>query len=154
MTGIAHGADKVVEVLLVEDSSGDIRLTREAFRAASEPISLHVATDGLEAMQFLRREPPFDGVPRPDIILLDLRMPRMDGFAVLAEIKQDASLQSIPTIILTVSSQQADILKGYELNVNCYLNKPIELSAFQSAIRSMTNFWLAKAQLPLRGQRA
>src|SRR4029079_5270181 len=108
------GGGKSVEVLLVEDSPGDVRLTREAFREAKELIHLHVASDGVEAMAFLRREGAYAGSPRPDIILLDLNLPKMDGREVLALIKEDDSLKSIPTVILTTSDAEADILKSYQ----------------------------------------
>jgi CheY-like chemotaxis protein len=150
MNGNSRRGGKALQILLVEDNAGDILLTREAFRDFARPIELHVASDGLEALKFLRKEPPFTGVPRPDIILLDLKLPGMDGLEVLAQIKQDDGLRAIPAIILTVSGEGADILKSYELNGNCYLNKPIELGAFESAVKGITDFWLAKAKLPSR----
>jgi len=151
MTASLRGAGKTVQVLLVEDNAGDIQLAREAVRNSGRLIKLHVAADGIEAMQFLRREPPFASAPRPDIILLDLNLPRMDGFEVLAEIKRDDSLKAIPAIILTSSCQESDILKTYELNGNCYINKPTELSGLESLVESLTGFWFTKAQLPPRG---
>jgi CheY-like chemotaxis protein len=153
MTAIARGARQAVRVLLVEDNAGDVRLSREAIQNSGRLIDLHVATDGIEAMQFLRREPPFANAPRPDIILLDLNLPRMDGFELLAEIKHDDSLKAIPAIILTASVRESDILKTYELNGNCYLNKPNELSGLESLFKSLTGFWLAKAKLPSSGLR-
>ena len=135
-------------VLLVEDSPGDVRLTREAFREAATAIDLHVATDGVEAMAFLRREGAHATAPRPDLILLDLNLPRMDGREVLASIKGDARLKSIPTIILTTSQAEADILQSYRLQANCYLSKPVELDAFESLVQSINSFWLVKAKLP------
>lgn len=137
-------------VLLVEDSPGDVRLTREAFREANQAVSLHVAEDGVEAMAFLRRETPYEDAPRPDFILLDLNLPRMDGREVLAHIKNDAELKTIPTIILTTSEADADILQSYELNANAYLRKPVTLEAFEALVRSINDFWLTRAILPSR----
>lgn len=116
-----------IEVLLVEDSPGDVRLTQEAFREASGSIHLHVAVDGVEAMAFLKHEGIHVNAPRPDLILLDLNLPRMDGREVLAHIKEDATLRSIPTVILTTSEAEADIVKSYQLQANCYLSKPVQL---------------------------
>jgi CheY-like chemotaxis protein len=154
MKRITAPAKTAFQVLLVEDNKGDVRLIREAFRTFSRPIDLHVAADGLEALQFLHQTPPFAGVPRPDIILLDLHLPRMSGLEVLARIKQDAALRAIPAIILSVSVADADILKTYELNGNCYLNKPIEPGALESVVKGITEFWLVRAQLPHQGHRA
>ncbi|MBP9142855.1 MAG: response regulator [Thermoanaerobaculia bacterium] len=139
-----------IEVLLVEDNPGDVRLTREAFRSARMERPLHVAADGVEAMAFLRREGEFARVPRPDLILLDLNLPRMDGREVLARIKEDESLRTIPTVILTTSEAESDILKSYELQANCYLAKPVQLEAFESLIQSVNDFWLTKVKLPQR----
>ena len=139
-----------IEVLLVEDNPGDVRLTREAFRSARMERPLHVAADGVEAMAFLRREGEFARVPRPDLILLDLNLPRMDGREVLARIKEDESLRTIPTVILTTSEAESDILKSYELRANCYLAKPVQLEAFESLIQSVNDFWLTKVKLPQR----
>jgi chemotaxis family two-component system response regulator Rcp1 len=146
MKGIREHAP--IDVLLVEDSPGDVRLTREAFREANESVHLHVAVDGVEAMAFLRREGPHVDAPRPDFILLDLNLPRMDGREVLAHIKADVNLRTIPTIILTTSEADADILKSYELNANAYLRKPVTLEAFEALIRSINDFWLMKVLLP------
>jgi len=137
-----------VEVLLVEDSPGDVRLTREAFREANGAIHLHVATDGVEAMTFLRREGIHANAPRPDLILLDLNLPKMDGREVLAHIKEDESLKTIPTVILTTSAAETDILKSYQLQANCYLTKPVQLEAFETVVRSINEFWLTKVKLP------
>src|SRR5476651_1747599 len=111
-----------LEVLLVEDSPGDVRLTQEAFREANRAIRVHVACDGVEAMAFLRKQGPHAGAPRPHLILLDLNLPKMDGREVLAHIKEDENLKTIPTVILTTSEAETDILKSYELRANCYLN--------------------------------
>ncbi len=141
-----------IEVLMVEDSPGDVRLTQEFFRDAAVSIHLHVASDGVEAMTFLRREGAHADAPRPDLILLDLNLPRMDGREVLARIKQSDSLKAIPTIILTTSDAEADIVKSYQLQANCYLNKPVQLEAFESLVRSINDFWLTKVKFPSRGQ--
>jgi two-component system, chemotaxis family, response regulator Rcp1 len=137
-----------IQVLLVEDSPGDVRLTREAFRDANSTIRIHVAVDGVEAMAFLRREGRYVDVPRPDLILLDLNLPRMDGREVLALIKEDESLKLIPTVILTTSDAEVDIVKSYQLQANCYLTKPVQLDAFEALVKSINDFWLTKAKLP------
>jgi chemotaxis family two-component system response regulator Rcp1 len=135
-------------ILLVEDSAGDVRLAREAFRSADMPIRLDVVPDGVEAMAFLKREGGYVDAPRPDMILLDLNMPRMDGREVLARIKRDDNLKTIPTVILTMSEMEVDIVISYELNANCYLNKPVEFDAFERLVKSLNDFWIAKARLP------
>jgi two-component system, chemotaxis family, response regulator Rcp1 len=141
-----------VDVLLVEDSPGDVRLTREAFMEANPAVRLHVASDGIEAMAFLRQEGANGDVPRPDFILLDLNLPKMDGREVLALIKDDDGLRTIPTIILTTSEADADILHSYELNANAYLRKPVTLEAFEALVRSINDFWLTKVMLPQHSQ--
>ena len=143
-------AELGLEVLLVEDSPGDVRLTREAFREANMSINLHVASDGEEAMAFLRRLPPHEHAPRPDLILLDLNLPRMDGREVLAHIKADEGLTTIPTVILTTSDAEADIVRSYQLRANCFLSKPVELDAFESLVRSINDFWLTRVKLPMQ----
>src|SRR6202034_156581 len=140
-----------IEVLLVEDSPGDVRLTQEAFREANRSINLHIASDGVEAMAFLKREGANANAPRPDLILLDLNLPRMDGREVLAEIKSDPNLKTIPTIILTTSESEADIVKSYQLQANCYLSKPVQLNAFENLVRSVGDFWLTKVKFPGKG---
>jgi chemotaxis family two-component system response regulator Rcp1 len=142
-----------VEVLLVEDNPGDVRLTQEIFRDASRAVHLHVACDGIEAMAFLKRLAPHADAPRPDLVLLDLNLPRMDGREVLARIKADDNLRSIPTVILTTSKAEADIEKCYQLQANCYLTKPVELGEFESLVKSITDFWLTKARLPQASSR-
>ena len=137
-----------VHVLLVEDSAGDVRLTREAFREAASTVQLHVANDGVEAMAFLHHEGSHAEAPRPDLILLDLNLPKMDGREVLAHIKEDDSLKTIPTVILTTSEAEADILKSYQLQANCYLTKPVQLDAFEGLVKSINDFWLTKVRLP------
>jgi chemotaxis family two-component system response regulator Rcp1 len=143
------GADaSPIEVLLVEDSPGDVRLTREAFKNAKVHINLHVASDGTEAMAFLRHEGAHVHAPRPALILLDLNLPKMDGRKVLAHIKEDASLKTIPTVILTTSEAEEDIAKSYQLQANCYLSKPVQFDAFESLVKSINDFWLTKVKLP------
>jgi chemotaxis family two-component system response regulator Rcp1 len=137
-----------LEVLLVEDSPGDVRLTQEAFRDASTSLHLHVASDGVEAMAFLRREGAHINAPRPDFILLDLNLPKMDGREVLAHIKENDSLRMIPTVILTTSEAEVDIVKSYQLRANCYLSKPVQFDAFEALVKSINGFWLTDAKLP------
>jgi two-component system, chemotaxis family, response regulator Rcp1 len=137
-----------LEVLLVEDSPGDVRLTREAFKDAKVHINLHVASDGTEAMTFLKREGAHAGVPRPDLILLDLNLPKKDGREVLEEIKQSPTLKSIPVVILTTSASDADILRSYLLHANCYITKPVDLNGFLDVVKSIDNFWLSVVKLP------
>jgi chemotaxis family two-component system response regulator Rcp1 len=137
-------------VLLVEDSPGDVRLTQEAFRDADPSIELYVATDGVEAMAFLRREGVHVNAARPDFILLDLNLPKMDGREVLAHIKEDKDLKTIPTVILTTSDAEADILTSYQLRANCYLIKPVQLEEFESLVKSVNDFWLTTVKLPLQ----
>jgi CheY-like chemotaxis protein len=141
-----------IQVLLVEDSPGDVRLTQEAFRLANKTIQLHVAADGVEAMAFLRRTGVHANAPRPDLILLDLNLPKMDGREVLAHIKDDDSLKLIPTVILTTSDAEADIVKSYQLQANCYLTKPVQLDAFETLVTSINDFWLTKVKLPQQMQ--
>jgi CheY-like chemotaxis protein len=143
-----------IEILLIEDSPGDVRLTQEAFRDANPLIHLNVAMDGVEGMAFLRREGSHAKVPRPDLILLDLNLPKMDGREVLAQIKADAVLKSIPTLILTTSEAEVDIAKTYKLQANCYLCKPAQLEAFEALVKSINEFWLTKAKLPPQRQGA
>lgn len=137
-----------LQVLLVEDSPGDLRLTQEAFRDVNPFIQVHVACDGVEAMAFLNHEGAFVNVPRPDLILLDLNLPKMDGRQVLAHIKANASLKTIPTVILTSSEAEADVVKSYQLQANCYLSKPMHFEAFHSLVKSINDFWLTRVKLP------
>jgi two-component system, chemotaxis family, response regulator Rcp1 len=137
-----------IQVLLVEDSAGDVRLMREAFRDANPTIHLNIASDGVEAMAFLRHEGEYAHVPRPDLILLDLNLPKMDGREVLAHIKEDESLKLIPTVVLTTSDSEADIVRSYQLQANCYLTKPVQLDAFENLVKSINDFWLIKVKLP------
>jgi len=137
-----------IEVLLVEDSPGDVRLTQEVFREANKSIRLHIASDGVEAMTFLRQAAVHVNAPRPDFILLDLNIPKLDGREVLAMIKRDESLKLIPTIILTTSDAEADITKSYQLQANCYLTKPVQLAEFEKVVQSINDFWLKQVKLP------
>jgi CheY-like chemotaxis protein len=143
-------SESILRLLLVEDSPGDVRLTREALRDANETIHLHVVSDGMEAMAFLRQEGDYERAPRPDLILLDLNLPKMDGRMVLAEIKEDGSLNTIPTIVLTTSEAEGDIQRCYQLRANAYIRKPVQLEAFENLVKSINDFWLTKATLPLR----
>jgi CheY-like chemotaxis protein len=138
-----------LEVLLVEDNLGDVRLVQEAVREARDTIHLHVAVDGVDALAFLRREGEYANSPRPDFILLDLDMPRMGGREVLTIIKRDAGLKSIPTAILTVSEQDIDVETSYALQANCYLRKPLDLDEFKNLVRAINQFWLTMVTLPL-----
>jgi chemotaxis family two-component system response regulator Rcp1 len=137
-----------VEILLVEDSPGDVRLTQEAFKDVRMHIKLHVATDGAKAMAFMRREGEYVNAPRPDLILLDLNLPKKDGREVLAEIKESPTFKSIPVVVLTTSSSEADILRSYQLHANCYITKPVGLEGFLTVVRSIDNFWLSVVKLP------
>jgi chemotaxis family two-component system response regulator Rcp1 len=143
------GADaKPMEVLLVEDSAGDVRLTREALKDAKVHVNLHIASDGIEAMSFLKRQGHHTNVPRPDLILLDLNLPKKDGRQVLEEIKGNPALKSIPVVILTTSASEADILRSYLLHANCYITKPVDLKGFLDVVKSIDNFWLSVVKLP------
>jgi CheY-like chemotaxis protein len=137
-----------MDALLVEDNAGDVRLAREAFRLSKKPINLHVVGDGGEAMAFLRTEGAHVHAPRPHLILLDLNLPKMDGREVLANIKADENLKSIPTIILTSSELESDIQHCYENNANCYLKKPTDWDTFDDVVRSVNKFWFGLAKLP------
>jgi two-component system, chemotaxis family, response regulator Rcp1 len=143
-----------LDVLLVEDSPGDVRLTREVLLASNKDIRLHVVPDGVEAMDFLNRKGPYADAPRPDLILLDLNLPRMDGREVLARIKQDAILKSITTMILSTSNAEEDITQCYSLQANCFLTKPAQLEDFERLIRSISDFWLTRVMFPQRVQSA
>jgi two-component system, chemotaxis family, response regulator Rcp1 len=141
-----------LEILLIEDSPGDVRLTQEAFREANSDARLHVASDGVEAMAFLRRIGVHATAPRPDLILLDLNLPMMDGREVLALIKRDMRLKTIPTVILTTSDAETDIIRSYQLQANAYLTKPVHLNAFDNLVKSINDFWLTSVSLPHRAQ--
>ena len=143
----------VIEILLVEDNPGDVGLTREALDGFKVRNTLHVAGDGIEAMDFLRQKGTFAGVPRPDLILLDLNLPRKNGREVLAEVKADVDLRSIPVVVLTTSRDEEDILKSYDLHANCYITKPIDLTQFIKVVQSIEDFWLTIVKLPPNGAR-
>jgi two-component system, chemotaxis family, response regulator Rcp1 len=139
---------KPIEILLVEDNPGDVRLAVEALRDAKVANRLHIVEDGVEAMSFLRREDRYADVPRPNLILLDLNLPRKDGREVLAEIKQDADLKRIPVVILTSSAAEQDVVQAYNLYANCYITKPMNLDQFLKVVRSIEDFWLIVVTLP------
>jgi two-component system, chemotaxis family, response regulator Rcp1 len=147
MGSIEEGADPF-EVLLVEDSPGDVRLTREAFKDAKVHIRLHVAPDGAAAMAFLQRAEGYSDVPRPDLVLLDLNLPKKDGREVLMEIKGDSALRSIPVVILTTSASEQDVLRSYMLHANCFITKPVDLAGFLKVVKSIDSFWLSVVKLP------
>lgn len=140
---------RLAQILLVEDSPSDTDLTMEALREARVPNRLSVVEDGVEAMAFLHREGKYAGAPRPDLILLDLNLPRKDGREVLAEIKSDPILQTIPVVVLTTSKAEQDVLRAYHLHANCYVAKPVGFEQFLAAVRSIEEFWLLLATLPL-----
>jgi len=137
-----------IEILLVEDNPGDVRLTRETLKDTKILNNLSVAGDGVEALAFLRREGGHASAPRPDLILLDLNLPRMGGREVLDRIKSDPKLRSIPVVVLTTSKAEEDILKSYELHANCYISKPVELDGFVKVVKSIEDFWFTVVRLP------
>jgi CheY-like chemotaxis protein len=139
---------KPIEILLVEDNPADVRLTQEALKEGKVRNNLFVARDGVEALEFLRRQGPHANASKPDLILLDLNLPRKDGREVLADIKNDDTLRSIPVVVLTTSSAEADILKSYNLHANCYITKPVDLEQFVQVIKSIDDFWLTVVRLP------
>lgn len=139
-----------IQILLVEDNPGDVRLTKEALRGAKVANELHVVGDGEEAIEFLRQRGRYGDAPRPDIVLLDLNLPRIDGVEVLADIKSDPELAKIPIIVLTSSSAEADIQRAYELHANCFISKPVDFTEFIGAVRSLEGFWLKIVRLPPR----
>ena len=145
-----HGAMTAseIEILLVEDDPGDALITREALRTAKVHNALHVVEDGMTAMRFLRREPPFEDAPRPDLVLLDLNLPGRDGREVLADIKADPDLRRIPVVVLTTSSAEEDVLRSYDLHANAYVTKPVELEAFLRIVRSIDEFFVSVVRLP------
>ncbi len=137
-----------VEILLVEDNAGDVRLTREALRENKLHNNLNVVGDGVEAMAFLRREGMYAQSPRPDLILLDLNLPKKDGRQVLSEIKTDEELKRIPVVILTTSKAEEDVVRAYDLHANCYITKPVNLDRFLEVVQAIEEFWLAIVKLP------
>ncbi len=139
---------KQIDILLVEDDEGDVLLTKKALANGMIFNSLNVAKDGVEALAFLRQEGEYDNAPRPDLILLDLNMPRMDGRETLAQIKQDENLRSIPVVVLTTSDSDQDVLKSYDLQASCYITKPVDLEQFTSVVRAIKDFWFSVVKLP------
>ncbi len=137
-----------IEILMVEDSPGDVRLTLEAFKESKVKNRLYAVSDGIEAMAFLRKEGKYINTPRPDLILLDLNLPKKDGRELLAEIKTDESLKRIPVVILTISQAEEDILGTYDLHANCYITKPVDLDKFLKVVKSIEDFWLTIVKLP------
>lgn len=137
-----------IEILLVEDSLGDARLTIEALKENKFLNKIHHVIDGVEAIAFLYKQGQYSEVPRPDLILLDLNMPKMDGREVLEKIKQDDKLKSIPVVVLTTSQAEEDIIKSYDLNANCYISKPVDLDQFMEVIKSIKTFWLSVVKYP------
>ena len=137
-----------IEILLVEDNPGDVRLTQEALKEGKVYSNLHTVKDGVEAMEFLRRQGRYSSVPRPDIILLDLNLPKKDGREVLQEIKTDDVLKRIPVVVLTTSKAEEDVLRTYNLHANCYVTKPVDVAQFIGVVRSIENFWLTIVKLP------
>lgn len=137
-----------VEILLVEDNPGDVRLTREALKKGHLWSRLAVVRDGMEALDYLRRIAPFQGATMPDLILLDLNLPKKDGREVLAEIKGDETLRMIPVVVLTTSRAEEDILRSYKLHANCYITKPVDFGQFASVVQSIEDFWFTVVKLP------
>jgi len=150
MPGSPNDVGEPIEILMVDDSMGDVRLAQEALKEARVGNRLSVVHDGEQAMKFLRREDGYAEAPRPDLVLLDLNMPRMDGREVLARIKGDPELRSIPVVVLTTSEAEADIVKAYDLHANAYITKPVDLEAFLDAVRVVEEFWLTVVRLPRR----
>lgn len=137
-----------IEILLVEDNPGDARLAQEGLREGKVRNNLHVVLDGEAAIAFLRREPPYEDVPRPDLILLDLNLPKRDGREVLQIVKHDVDLRRIPIVVLTSSQAEEDVVSAYDLNVNCFVSKPVDFEQFVQVIRSIEDFWLTVVKLP------
>lgn len=139
---------KPVEILLVEDNPGDARLAKEALKDSKLKNNLHIVIDGVEAMNFLEKKGEYKDVPKPDLILLDLNLPKKDGREVLAEIKSNDKLRTIPVVVLTISQAEEDILKSYNLHANCFITKPIDLDQFIKVVQSIEDFWLTIVKLP------
>jgi chemotaxis family two-component system response regulator Rcp1 len=139
---------KPAEILLVEDNPGDVRLTQECFKESKISNNLSVVMDGQEAIDFLQQKGKFANAPRPDLILLDLNLPRKDGREVLAEIKADPDLRKIPVVVLTISKAEQDVLKTYDMHANCFITKPIDLDQFAVIVKSIEDFWLTIVRLP------
>ena len=152
MNSITTG--RPIEILLVEDSSTDVMLAEEALEAAKMRNNLHVVKDGVEAMAFLRKEGKYANMPRPDLMLLDLNMPRKDGREVLSEVKADDNLKTIPVVVLTTSPAQEDVLKAYGLHANCYISKPVDFEQFMNVVQAIDQFWFTVVTLPTGGNDA
>jgi two-component system, chemotaxis family, response regulator Rcp1 len=142
---------KLIDILVVEDNPGDARLIMEVLKSNKIHNSLHIVKDGVEAMDFLHKTGEFAGVPRPDLIFLDLNLPRKDGREVLAEIKADNQFKQIPVVVMTMSQAEEDILKSYSLHANCYVTKPIDLDQFVKVVESIEDFWFSLVKLPPKG---
>lgn len=140
-----------IEILLVEDNPGDARLAMEALKEAKVRNELHWVQDGVQSMEFLRRQGEYADMPRPDLVLLDLNLPRKDGREVLAEVKGDEVLRRIPVVILTISADEQDVLRSYDTYANCYITKPLDLDQFMQVVRSIEDFWLEIVKLPPNG---
>lgn len=149
MTNSTAHAARPVDILLVEDNPGDARLTLEAMRDAKLSNRIHVVGDGVEAMAFLRHSGTYADAPRPDLILLDLNLPKKDGREVLAEVKADAALKRIPVVVLTTSQAESDVLGAYDLHANCYIVKPVELAQFMAIVQKIDEFWVQVVTLPV-----
>ncbi len=147
----SNSLHSVANILLVEDNPGDVLLLKEFLKGAKSPFNLHVAEDGEEALLFLNQQDKYHVSPRPDLIILDLNLPKVDGFEVLQFVKQNPKLKSIPVIILTSSHAEMDITKSYDLHANCYLTKPSELSEFSEMVKSIEHFWFDIVKLPKVG---
>ena len=139
---------RAIEILMVEDNPGDVRLTREALKGGKVWNQLHVVEDGVAALDFLYRRAPFQAALRPDLILLDLNLPKMDGREVLSRIKSDDTLKTIPVVVLTTSQAEEDVVRAYRLNVNCYVTKPVDLHQFNRIVQAIEEFWLTVVRLP------
>lgn len=139
---------RAIEILMVEDNPGDVRLTREALKDHKIWNELHVVEDGAAALDFLHHRPPYEKVPRPDLMLLDLNLPRKDGREVLAAVKSDESLKTIPVVILTTSQAEEDVVRAYKLNANCYVTKPVDFGQFTRIVQAIEHFWLTVVTLP------
>jgi CheY-like chemotaxis protein len=142
------GSPRAIEILMVEDNPGDVRLTQEALKGAKLWARVHVVEDGVAALDYLYRRPPYESAHRPDLILLDLNLPRMDGREVLAIVKGDPSLKVIPVVVLTTSQAEEDVLRAYHLNANCYVTKPVDLHQFNRIVQAIEQFWLTVVTLP------
>jgi CheY-like chemotaxis protein len=145
---IGQRSIRTIDILMVEDDPGDVRLTREALKGSKLLHSLNVVEDGVAALDYLRKAPPFQHAIRPDLVLLDLNLPKKDGREVLAAMKQDEALRAIPVVILTTSQAEEDVLRAYNLNANCYVTKPVDFDQFMRIVRTIEDFWLNVVTLP------